>query len=380
LAKNAARYDQASSPPIDDYEALRDAGYYGMLVPEEYGGWGLDLTTYGLVMHELGQGAAATATAFNMHHFCMWQIKTIANEAFQSYWFPRLMSEQALVGGWGSEPGAGLSQGRFLIGTTIAPQGEDLILNGSKFFCTLAGVARYAQVLVSTAEDAAETTIDDITTVIVPVDLAGITIGTDWDVLGMRATVSPAVRFDNVVIPKANMLGRPGHNIITAHLAEAISVGYAAINTAVARSALDFAVQYAVGKRVGMNTHADSPLIQQRIGELASSVEASYATMLRAAEDLDQDFLASALSHAGSTSRAVAMRTVLDVTSKAFEICGGTTVSQRFPLGRLHREARTMTLMNPGYDGILSAVGRDLVENAKRRRAEQTAATADPRS
>ena len=59
------------------------------------------------------------------------------------------------------------------------------------------------------------------------------------------------------------------------------------------------------------------------------------------------------------------MRTVLDVTAKAFEVCGGTTVSARFPLGRLHREARTMTLMNPGYDGLLTLSGRALLEAAK---------------
>jgi alkylation response protein AidB-like acyl-CoA dehydrogenase len=61
------------------------------------------------------------------------------------------------------------------------------------------------------------------------------------------------------------------------------------------------------------------------------------------------------------------MRTVLDVTAKAFEVCGGTTVSARYPLGRLFREARTMTLMNPGYDGLLALAGRGLLDEARGR-------------
>jgi alkylation response protein AidB-like acyl-CoA dehydrogenase len=365
LAPNAERYDRAGTLPLDDYAALRDAGYFGMLVPEAYGGWGLDLVTYALVMHELGQGAAATAMGLNMHSFAMWQIAKVGDAAFQERWYPRIMGEKAMVGGWGSEPGAGLSQGRFAIGTTIKPQGDDLVVNGSKFFCTLAGIAKYAQVLVSTIETANEVPIEAITAMIVPVDAPGVVIGAEWDVLGMRATFSPTVKFENVVLPKSHMMGAPGRNMFTVGLTQAISIGYSAVNTAVARSALDFAVGYAAKKTIGASAHADSPLVQTRVGELATTVDASYAMMLHAAFELDRDFAGASARQAGARARAVAMRTVLDVTAKAFEICGGTTVSARYPLGRLHREARTMTLMNPGYDGLLTLAGRGVLEAAR---------------
>jgi hypothetical protein len=367
LAKNADRYDRAGTPPLDDYAALRDEGYFGMMIPEAYGGWGLDLVSYALVMHELGQGAAGTAMGLNMHSFAMWQIANVGGPEFQAHWFPKLMTERAVVGGWGSEPGAGLSQGRFQIGTTITAQGDDLVVNGSKFFCTLAGVAKYAQVLVSTVEGAAEVAIQDITTVVVPVDSPGVVIGTEWDVLGLRATFSPTVKFEGVVVPKSNMMGRPGHNMFTAGLTQAISIGYSAVNTAVARAALDFSVGYAAKKTIGATAHADSPLVQQRVGELVTTVDASFATCLKAAWELDADFAGAAARQTGARARAVAMRTVLDVTAKAFEICGGTTVSTRYPLGRLHREARTMTLMNPGYDGILTLAGRNILDAERAR-------------
>jgi len=365
LAKNADRYDRAGTLPVDDYAALRDEGYLTMLIPQAYGGWGLDLVTYALVMHELAQGAAATAMGLNMHSFAMWQIANIGEPEFQAHWFPKIVAERAMVGGWGSEPGAGLSQGRFAIGTTIKPQGDDLVVNGSKFFCTLAGVASYAQVLVSTKETADEVPIQDITTVIVPVDLPGVVIGSEWDVLGMRATFSPTVKFEGVVVPKSHMMGRPGRNMFTAGLTQAISIGYSAVNTAVARSAMEFSVNYAAKKTIGASAHADSPLVQQRVGELATMVEASYATCLKAAWELDADFAGAAHRQTGARARAVAMRTVLDVTGKAFEICGGTTVAARYPLGRLFREARTMTLMNPGYDGLLTLGGRAILDAAR---------------
>lgn len=362
LARNAGRYDALAVPPADDYDALISAGYHGMLIPEAYGGWGLDLVTYCLVMHELAQGAGATSTAFNMHNFAMWNIQILGTEEQKRHWFSKILTENCLMGGWGSEPGAGLSQGRFAIGTTIAEQDDGYRVNGRKFFCTLAGVAKYAEVLVHVGDAGAEVTVADICTMIVPVDAPGVAIGSDWDVLGMRATVSPAVELNDVVVPKDHMLGRPGDNIMTRHLAQAISIGYAGIYCGVARAALDFAVDYAARKPVGGGSHADQPIVQNRIGELATTLDAAYALALKAAWEMDNDFHAGALDNTGSRARAVAMRSVLDVTSKAFEICGGTTVAKRFPAERYYREARTMTLMNPGYDGILGMAGKAVVD------------------
>lgn len=361
LATNASRYDADGIPPAEDYQALIERGYHGMLIPEEHGGWGLDLVTYCLVIHELAQGSAATTTAFNMHNFAMWNLSVLGTEPQKRYWFDKILSEGKLMGGWGSEPGAGLSQGRFAIGTTITEVDAGYRLDGQKFFCTLAGIASYAQLLVSVADRGSDVTINDICTMIVPVDTPGMVIGNDWDVLGMRATVSPAVEVNGVVVPKNNMLGKPGENILSRHLAQAISIGYAGIYTGVAKAALGFAVDYANRKKVGTGAHSDQQTVQQRIGELTTMVDASMALALKAAWELDNDFHAAAPLYLGGRARAVAMRTILDVTSKAFEICGGTTVAKRFPLERYYREARTMTLMNPGYDGLLEQSGKAIV-------------------
>jgi len=366
LAKNADRYDREASQPVDDYAALRAGGYYGMLIPEAYGGWGLDLVTCCLVSHELAQGAAATATAFNMHNFAMWNISVLGTEAQKRYFFGKVLNEGALIGGWGSEPGAGLSQGRFAIGTTITPTDDGYLVNGAKFFCTLAGVARYAEVLVVPIDRAHDVTIHDLCQMIVPADAPGVKISDDWDVLGMRATVSPAVQFDQVLLPADHMLGTPGDNILTRGLTQAISTGYAGIYTGLARAALEFAINYAARKVVGDNDarHANEPIIQQRIGELTTMVDASFALALKAAWELDHDFKGAVRQHLGGRARAASMRTVIDVTSKVFEICGGTTVANRYPVGRYFREARTMTLMNPGYDGLLNIVGKALADEA----------------
>jgi alkylation response protein AidB-like acyl-CoA dehydrogenase len=365
LAKNADKYDRESTPPVDDYAALRARGYYGMLIPKEYGGWGLDLATYCLVMHELAQGATATATAFNMHNFAMWNISVLGTEAQKRRWFGEVISKGVLIGGWGSEPGAGLAQSRYAIGTTIMPQQGGYRVDGQKFFCTLAGVASYAEVLVVPADRAADVTLDDICQVIVPVAQQGVSISSDWDVLGMRATVSPAVKFDNVFVPEDHMLGKPGDNIITRGLTEAISIGYTGILCGLARSALNYATDYSARKVVGPNTrHANQPIVQLRLGELATTIDAAYALALRAGWELDHDFQAAAQRNAGSRARAVAIRAALDVTSRVFEICGGTTVASRFPLGRLYREARTMSLMSPGYDAILGAIGKRIADDA----------------
>ena len=364
LARNADRHDRASSQPLDDYAALRAGGYYGMLIPAQYGGWGLDLATYCEAIHELAQGAAATATAFNMHNFAMWNIAVLGSEAQKRHWFGKVLSEGALMGGWGSEPGAGLAANRYAIATTIAARPDGYELNGDKFFCTLAGVAKYASVLVVPEEHARDVRLEDICQVIVPTDAPGVVIDAEWDVLGMRATVSPAVTFKRVTVAKDHMLGRPGDNLITRGLPEAISIGYAGVYSGLARAALGFAVDYAARKKVAGGRLVDQPVVQCGLAELAIEVDCAYAFALQAARELDADFQAGARRNAGSRARAVAMRSVLDVTSRAFEVCGGTTVSRRYPLGRYYREARTMTLMSPGYDGIVGAVGKRMAEEA----------------
>jgi alkylation response protein AidB-like acyl-CoA dehydrogenase len=368
LAPNAARYDAESTHPVDDFAALREHGYHTMLIPAEYGGWGLDrdLNTYALVMHELAQGASATTTALNMHNFAMFNIAVLGTPDQREEWFARVIEESALVGGWGSEPGAGLTQGRFLLGTTITEVDDGYLVDGAKFFCTLAGVARYAELLVVAPDRVGDVTIDDICSVIVPTSDPGVTISDDWDVLGMRATVSPAVTFDQIRVPRDHRLGTPGDNIFTRGCLQGLNVGYASIYSGLARAALAFATDYAVRKVIGPNgeRHAQQPAIQQKIGEFTTMVDAAYTMALRAGWELDRDFDSAVHRQVGGRARAVAMRTVLDVTSRAFEICGGSTIASKYPLGRYFREARSQTLMNPGYDGMTTLLGQRIVEDA----------------
>jgi len=227
-------------------------------------------------------------------------------------------------------------------------------------------VASYAILQVVAPERVGDVTVKDIFGVIVPVSAEGVTISEDWDVLGMRATVSPAVSFDQVYIPKGNVIGSPGINIFTQDFIQAISVGYAAIYSGLARAALNFAVDYTARKVVGPGGArlGSQPTVQQRIGELATMVDASYAQTLRAASTIDQDYAEAARHTAGSRARAMSMKTVLEVTSRAFDICGGTTVARRYPLERYFRDARTLTLMAPGYDTMIQIIGRTLVDAA----------------
>ena len=363
LAKNADRYDREGTNPVDDYAALRAAGFYGMLVPEEYGGMGLDMVTYCLLAHELGQGSAATATAFNMHNFAMLTIDLTGTDEQKSKWYGKVINDGILIGGWGSEPTAGLAGGHFNVSTTLTPHEDGYLINGLKFFCTLAGVASYATLLTVAPEKVGDVSVNDIVSVIVPVDDPGVTVSDDWDVLGMRATVSPGVTYKNVFVPKENVLAEPGINIFTQDFLQAIHVGYAAIYSGLARAAVDFSIDYSVRKVVGPDgaRHGQQPVIQLRIGELATAVDAAFAHAISAAWQIDQDYAEANRNAVGSKARAMAMKTVVDVTSAAFDVCGGTTVASRYPLGRYFRDARTQTLMAPGYDTICQLIGSNLV-------------------
>lgn len=214
-----------------------------MAIPKRYGGWGLDLVTYCLVMHELAQGCASTATSFNMHNVVMYGIEHLGTEEQKARWFGRVVNDGALIGSWGSEPGASFSTPRRSLGTALVLHDGGWLMSGQKYFCSLAGGCDYALLFAVPHERLGQENQDDIITALVPTN-AGVEIQPGWDSLGLRATTSSSVRLQDVFVSRADALGKPGDWFRQA-CNQRFEVGYGAIYTGVAQAALDFATEYA---------------------------------------------------------------------------------------------------------------------------------------
>ena len=226
FAPRAERHDREASFPFDDYADLRAEGLLGLCVPERYGGRGADFETYCLVAEQLAQGNASTALTFNMHCLVMLMMGPIADamamppamrerhEKLRAVKYREVVEEGAFYGQPHSEPveqgetDATLAVGGRRFGTTARKVEGGYVVNGRKFFVSLAGTAPYFATPAIRLGD--EPWIERTLYLQVPKDAPGVSFPGDWDPMGMRATVSRDMSLENVFVPDDAEVLPPG--------------------------------------------------------------------------------------------------------------------------------------------------------------------------
>jgi len=179
-----------------------------------------------------------------------------------------------------------------------------------------------------------------------------------WNPLGMRATYSPSVIFDNCVVPTDSTLGQPGM-ALQVGIVEGFGLGYAAIYLGIAQSALEFATQYCQTRvfRPENSPIAHEPAVQRHVAEMAIPLDAARLLLYQAARQWeDADVPTRGLL--ASKAKYLATQVGLQVTSTAVQVVGGRGAFKEFPVERAYRDLRTCTLMPPTVDRMLELVGK----------------------
>jgi alkylation response protein AidB-like acyl-CoA dehydrogenase len=355
LAPRAADYDRAGVNPVESWRDLHAEGLLATTVPVSHGGLGLDMPTYVAVIRTLAQGCANTAMTVHMHSTVMRFIDALGTGAQKQRYFPEVVRGGKLFGSWGSEPAVSLSR-TFLMETVVHDEPGAWVVDGVKYFCTMAlGAAYY---MVWCALDGGTDMTKSLLPVLVPADTDGIATDSKWDTLGMRATFSPTVRLTRVRAPREAALGDPGA-ALRVGVVEVFSLGYAAIYVGIAEGSLAFALDYAK-KRVVRPENipvAHDPTVQRHVGELSVHLEAARlvldqaATQWEAADLTDKAMLAN-------KAKYLATEVGLLVTSKVIQLVGGRGAYKDYPAERAFRDLRTSTLMPPTMDRMLEAIGK----------------------
>ncbi len=355
IAPRAAEYDQAGQNPVESWRDLWRAGFLAAAIPEAYGGLGLDMSTYIAAIRTIARGCASTAMTVHMHSTVLRFIGALGTDAQQRRYFDEVTSHGRLFGSWGSEPAVSLSR-TFLMETVIREDGAGFVVDGIKYFCTMAlGASHY---MVWCALDGGTDMSKSLVLALVPADTPGIATDGKWNTLGMRATYSPAVTFTGVRVPREAALGDPGA-AIRVGVVESFALGYAAVYLGIAEAALAFAVDYAK-KRVVKPENiavAQDPAVQRHVGELSAHLEAALlvladsAARWEAADVIDRGVLAN-------KAKYLATEAGLDVTSKVIQLVGGRGAYKDYPAERAFRDLRTSTLMPPTVDRMLEGIGR----------------------
>jgi alkylation response protein AidB-like acyl-CoA dehydrogenase len=355
IAPRAAHYDAMAANPVDSWRDLWGDGLLAMAIPRDYGGLDLDMLTYIAALETLAQGCASTAMTVHMHTTVHRFIQALATPAQQARYFAATVEHGQLFGSWGSEPSVSLSR-TFVMETSIRPVAGGYRIDGTKHFCTMQGGAAYY--LVWCALDGRADMGQALLQALVPADTPGMRCDGRWNPLGMRATFSPTVVFENCVVPHDATLGEPGL-AARVGVVESFALGYAAIYLGIAHSALAYATQYCQTKVFHPEPLpiAHDPAVQRHIGEMTIPLEAARLLVYHAAQQWPQ-MDPQQRGILANQAKYQAAQVGLQVTALAMQVVGGRSALKDLPVERAYRDLRTCTLMPPTADRMLQAVGQ----------------------
>lgn len=341
VTPHAVAWDRAENVDRSIVKKLGALGFLGLTVPEEYGGSGGDHLAYCLVTEELGRGDSSVRGIVSVSLGLV--AKTIAawgDEEQKRQWLPRLTSGDAL-GCFGlTEPGTGSDAGNLT--TRAVRDGGDYVINGSKMFITNGTWADVVLLFARTNDTPGHR---GVSAFLVPTGTPGLTRRTIHGKLGLRGQATAELVLEDVRVPAAALMGLEGKGFSLAMSALAKGrMSVAAGCVGIAQAALDAAVGYAGEREQFGRPIASYQLVQELISDISVDVEAARLLTWRVADLIDrgEDFATAA-----SRAKLFASEAAVRAANNAVQVFGGYGYIDEYPVGKLLRDARVMTL----YEG-----------------------------
>ncbi|UCA49999.1 acyl-CoA dehydrogenase family protein [Streptomyces sp. WA6-1-16] len=341
VTPHVVAWDRAENVDRSIVGKLGELGFLGLTVPEEYGGSGGDHLSYCLVTEELGRGDSSVRGIVSVSLGLV--AKTIASwgsEEQKRQWLPRLTSGEA-IGCFGlTEPGTGSDAGNLL--TRAVRDGGDYVVNGTKMFITNGTWADVVLLFARTNDSPGHR---GVSAFLVPTDTPGLTRRTVHGKLGLRGQATAELVLEDVRIPASCLLGPEGKGFSLAMSALAKGrMSVAAGCVGIAQAAQDAAVRYAGEREQFGKAIARHQLVQELLSDIAVDVDAARLLTWRVADLIDrgQDFATAA-----SKAKLYASEAAVRCANNALQVFGGYGYIDEYPVGKLLRDARVMTL----YEG-----------------------------
>ena len=341
ITPHVVEWDRAESVDKAIVEKLGALGFLGLTIPEEYGGSGGDHLAYCLVTEELGRGDSSVRGIVSVSLGLV--AKTIASwgsEEQKRQWLPKLTSGEA-VGCFGlTEPGTGSDAGN--LGTKAVRDGDDYVINGSKMFITNGTWADVVLLFARTGDTPGHR---GVSAFLVPADAPGLTRRTIHGKLGLRGQATAELVLEDVRVPASTLMGPEGKGFSVAMSALAKGrMSVAAGCVGIAQAALDAAVRYAGEREQFGKPIAHHQLVQELISDIAVDVDAARLLTWRVADLIDRGLPFATES---SKAKLFASEAAVRAANNALQVFGGYGYIDEYPVGKLVRDARVMTL----YEG-----------------------------
>jgi acyl-CoA dehydrogenase len=332
-------YDRDGTWPASIIDKAWEVGLMNSQLPEEYGGAGASYVDGTLIGEELAWGCAAIATTLGANELAAVPVLLGGSEEVKAKYLRRLTEDRKLASFCLTEPDAGSDVSAMR--TTAVRKGDKYVVNGSKVFITNGGYADWYTVYAKTDKDAGHR---GISAFVVPRDDT-VTVDKHEDKMGLRASNTAAISFNETEVPATNLLGDENHGFKLAMMTlDRTRPGVAAMATGIARAAFEFATEYSKERIQFGAPIAMHQAIQFMIADMATKIEAARLLVHKSAVLLDQGQRNTLVS---SHAKRFAADTAMEVTIDAVQVYGGYGFIKDYPVEKLMRDAKIMQL----YEG-----------------------------
>ena len=331
-------WDEAQTFPVPLFKQLGAMGFMGILVPEEYGGSGLGYHEYITIVEEISKVDSSIGLSVAAHNsLCTNHILTFGNEEQKKKWIPKLASGEH-IGAWGlTEHNTGSDAGG--MNTTAKKEGDFWVVNGAKNFITHAISGDIAVVIVRTGEKGDS---HGMTAFVFEKGTPGFTSGKKENKLGMRASETAELIFDNCRIPDENRLGEVGDGFIQAmKILDGGRISIGALSLGIAKGAYEAALKYSKERQQFGKPISSFQGISFKLADMATEIEASELLLHKAAFLKQQHKPVTTL---GAMAKMYASEVCCRVANEAIQIHGGYGYTKDFPVEKFYRDAKLCTI------------------------------------
>ncbi len=341
LVPIAEHVDESREAPLEAVKKLSELGFMGMMVPEEFGGAGLDDISYVLAMEEISRGCATTGVIMDVNNSLVCEpLNMFANDEQKKRVLTPLAQGELLGAYCLTEPEAGSDPSN--IKTVAVEDGDDYILNGTKIFVTNGG---FANVCIVFAKTDVEKGSRGISAFIVEEDRPGFKRGTREKTMGIRGSKTYELIFEDCRVPKTNLIGELGQGFrIAMEALDSGRIGIASQAIGIARAAFGRALDYAKTRKQFGREICNFQAIQWKLADMATKIEAAHLLTMRAAwlRVSGGDYV-----QASAMAKLYSGRVAVEVSDEAIQIHGGYGYVQDYHVERHYRDAKITEL----YEG-----------------------------
>ena len=331
-------WDESQEFPLHVFKEMGKLGLMGVLVPEAYGGAGLSYYEYVAVIQEVSKVCGSIGLSLAAHNsLCTGHILHFANETQKKKFLPKLATAEWL-GAWGlTEPNTGSDAGNMK--TTAVKDGDHWILNGTKCWITHGKSADVAVVIARTGEPRAK---NNATAFIVERSAAGFRAGKKENKLGMRASETAEMIFDNCRIPDANRLGEFGDGFKQSlKVLDGGRISIAALSLGIAKGAYEASIQYSKERHQFDQAIANFQGISFKLADMATEIAAAELLTLQAC---DLKMRGQIMTKEAAMAKYYASEVAVKVATDAVQIFGGYGYTKDFPVEKYYRDSKLCTI------------------------------------